>query len=212
MGDGLHFEWTLHVNMPILRVVMLTLSMQHHSIRGFIYPKNCVEAVVIFMLDLNYAFVILLWRNCSLIHIYCRYVYSHFKAEDAFIFTFEDTGIFTYECTFIYIFEYTFSLNQWICIYIYPLIFIYLPFMHLYLPLKLHVHVYLPVFLCIEFIIMASLRTFFSGWKKMIYILGVNRHTRATLALRLIDTHSVVIWTCKYKRWTHWNENDHIDL
>ena len=33
---------------------------------------------------------------------------------------------------------------------------------------------------------MVSFLTFFSGCKKMMYIFGVKRHTRATLALRLI--------------------------
>lgn len=40
---------------------------------------------------------------------------------------------------------------------------------------------------------MISLRTFFSGWKTIIYILGTKRQRRATDALRLIDIHNVVI-------------------
>ena len=47
---------------------------------------------------------------------------------------------------------------------------------------------------------MVSLRTFFCGWNMIIYILGVKRHSRATKALRLIDTHSVVIWIWEKKK------------
>lgn len=41
---------------------------------------------------------------------------------------------------------------------------------------------------------MINFRTFFSGWKTIIYILGTKRQRRATDALRLIDIHNVVIW------------------
>ena len=46
---------------------------------------------------------------------------------------------------------------------------------------------------------MVSFRTFFSGWKTIIYIFGPNRQTNVTDALKLIDTHSVVICTYKWK-------------
>lgn len=39
-----------------------------------------------------------------------------------------------------------------------------------------------------------NFRTFFSGWKTIIYILGVKRQRRATEALKLMDTHNVVVW------------------
>ena len=46
---------------------------------------------------------------------------------------------------------------------------------------------------------MISLRTFFCGWKTMMYTLGMNRHSSATVALREMDTHNVVIWICEHK-------------
>ena len=44
------------------------------------------------------------------------------------------------------------------------------------------------------FVFIVSLRTFFSGWTRMMYSLGEYRQNSVTYALRLIVTHSVVIW------------------
>lgn len=52
-------------------------------------------------------------------------------------------------------------------------------------------------FVLVEFIV--SFRTFLAGWKTIMYIFGVNKHTRMTVALRLIDTLNVVIWICEEK-------------
>jgi hypothetical protein len=47
-------------------------------------------------------------------------------------------------------------------------------------------------FVLAEFIV--SFRTFLAGWKTIIYIFGVNKQTKITEELKLIDTLSVVIW------------------